>query len=98
MTDLENREAFEKWYKEEDPFHGNDDNDDVIWAKKFMFKAWQASAQRQGFKLAPLEPSEEIIKHMTNTPIEVNLLCDNADIFLSEDEALIAYKAMINAV
>ena len=46
MTDLENREAFEKWYKEEDPFHGNDDNDDVIWAKKFMFKAWQASAQR----------------------------------------------------
>ena len=113
MTDLENREAFEKWHFLQWKLHNavtiTVDFAKVLYDRAYShdytssvreveFKAWQASAQRQGFKLAPLEPSEEIIKHMTNTPIEVNLLCDNADIFLSEDEALIAYKAMINAV
>lgn len=47
--------------------------------------------------LVPKEPTDKTIAHMINTPIEVNLLCDHADIFLSEDEARIAYKAMIEA-
>ena len=37
------REAFEDWIKNEDPFVGNDDNQDCIWAKKYMWQAWQAA-------------------------------------------------------
>ena len=47
--------------------------------------------------LVPKEPTEETLTNMTNAPIVVNHLCDNADIFLSEDEARIAYKAAIKA-
>lgn len=60
---------------------------------------WDAKAQAvpEGFVLVPREPTKKMIAHITNTPIEVNLLCDHADVFLSEDEACIAYKAMIEA-
>lgn len=51
----------------------------------------------EGFVVVPMEPTEQILNRMTNAPIEVNHLCDNADIFLSEDEARIAYKAMLSA-
>ena len=51
----------------------------------------------EGFVLVPKEPTDKTIAHMTNTPIEVNLLCDHADTFLSEGEACIAYQAMIEA-
>ena len=58
----------------------------------------EAKAQvSEGYVVVPMEPTEQILNRMTNTPIEVNHLCDNADIFLSEDEARIAYKAMIEA-
>ena len=60
-------------------------------------QAAKAQAVLEGFVLVPKEPTDKTIAHMTNTPVEVNHLCDNADIFLSEDEALIAYKAMIEA-
>ena len=61
--------------------------------------AWQAKAQAvpEGFVLVPKEPTDKTIARMINTPIEVNLLCDHADIFLSEGEAYIAYQAMIKA-
>lgn len=61
--------------------------------------AWQAKAQAvpEGFVLVPKEPTDKTIARMINTPIEVNLLCDHADIFLSEGEAYIAYQAMIEA-
>lgn len=39
---MSDREAFENWLKNKNIFSGNDDNEDVIWAKSFMFKAWQA--------------------------------------------------------
>ena len=39
---MSDREAFENWLKNKNIFSGNDDNRDVIWAKSFMFKAWQA--------------------------------------------------------
>ena len=56
----------------------------------------EAKAQvSEGYVVVPMEPTEQILNRMTNAPIEVNHLCDNADIFLSEDEARIAYKAMI---
>lgn len=58
MTELE---LFEEWIKKEDIFSGNDDDPDVVWAKKFMFKAWQASANREGYKLVPVEPTKEML-------------------------------------
>lgn len=61
---------------------------------------WQAAKAQvsEGYVVVPMEPTEQILNRMTNAPIEVNHLCDNADIFLSEDEARIAYKAMIDEV
>ena len=61
---------------------------------------WQAAktqAVPEGFVLVPKEPTDKTIARMINTPIEVNLLCDHADVFLSEGEAYIAYQAMIEA-
>ena len=60
-------------------------------------KQAQKSAVPEGFVLVPKEPTDKTIARMINTPIEVNLLCDHADTFLSEGEAYIAYKAMIEA-
>lgn len=57
----------------------------------------EAQAVPEGFVLVPKEPTDKTIAHMINTPIEVNLLCDHADIFFSEGEAYIAYQAMIEA-
>lgn len=58
-------------------------------------QAAKTQAIPEGFVLVPKEPTKEMIAHITNTPIEVNLLCDHADVFLSEEEVYIAYKAMI---
>ena len=60
-------------------------------------QAAKAQAVPEGFVLVPKEPTDKTIAHMINTPIEVNLLCDHVDTFLSEGEAYIAYKAMIEA-
>ena len=60
-------------------------------------QAAKAQAVPEGFVLMPKEPTDKTIARMINTPIEVNLLCDHADIFLSEGEAYIAYQAMIEA-
>ncbi|AVH14403.1 hypothetical protein [Acinetobacter indicus] len=57
----------------------------------------ESQAGLEGFVLVPKEPTDKTIARMINTPIEVNLLCDHADIFLSEGEAYIAYQAMIEA-
>ena len=62
-----------------------------------QWQAAKAQAVPEGFVLVPKEPTDKTIAHMINTPIEVNLLCDHADTFLSEGEAYIAYKAMIEA-
>ena len=70
---------------------------DFIEMGTFSKEEAKAQAVQEGFVVVPMEPTEQILNRMTNTPIEVNHLCDNADIFLSEDEARIAYKAMIEA-
>ena len=66
----------------------------VMWLRARRAKA---QAVPEGFVLVPKEPTDKTIARMINTPIEVNLLCDHADIFLSEGEAYIAYQAMIEA-
>lgn len=65
MTDLENKEAFETWYVENyhngDVFpnnrildfngHHNEYRDSSL---NMLWDSWQASTQRQGFKLVPV--------------------------------------------
>lgn len=71
-----------------------------LYALQATWKAWReakAQAVPEGFVVVPKEPTDKTIAHMINTPIEVNLLCDHADTFLSEGEAYIAYQAMIEA-
>ena len=69
----------------------------AMWKKAINFGRKQPQAVPEGFVFVPKEPTDKTIAHMINTPIEVNLLCDHADTFLSEGEAYIAYKAMIGA-
>lgn len=61
------------------------------------WQAAKAQAVPEGFVVVSKEPTDKTIAHMINTPIEVNLLCDHADTFLSEGEAYIAYQAMVEA-
>ena len=97
------REAFEKhaskFFTTNEAFE-NDGENYVYDEVKFMWDCWlaaKAQAVPEGFVLVPKEPTDKTIARMINTPIEVNLLCDHADTFLSEGEAYIAYKAMIEA-
>ena len=81
-------------------FHSNYLSSRFMDNINFGWSAWQAATAQavpDGFVLVPKEPTDKTIAHMINTPIEVNLLCDHADTFLSEGEAYIAYKAMIEA-
>ena len=105
MTDLENREAFEKWHFLQWKLHNAVtitvdfakvlydracSHDHTSSVREVEFKAWQASAQRQGFKLVPLEPSEEMIDCVYD---------EDGDYVASIDGSPESfYKAMINAV
>ena len=84
------RESFDLWFKKN--FH---DLHEAICCgdlvaknyKKAMFKAWQASASREGYKLVPVEPPEDM-------DIKICRLVDHRiDVF----EADRIYKAMIGA-
>lgn len=90
MTELE---LFEEWIKKEDIFSGDDDDPDVVWAKKFMFKAWQASTNREGYKLVSVEPSKACLDNLGN------VIFDNFGTTTTEVDrcAEKAYKAMIGA-
>lgn len=63
---MNEREAFEQWLKKEHPhiYSGSlKDNDDSIRFKMdvdFMFMAWQASANREGYKLVPVSFLKDI--------------------------------------
>lgn len=99
MTDLENREAFllelkERGYLFENTSwmtglggHGGIFEDDQL---QMVWEVWNASAQRQGFKLVPLDPTKEMIDCVYG---------ENGDYVDSIDgspESI--FKAMINAV
>ena len=76
---------------------GSDGNTLIYDLESSNFNLVKTTGNTGDFILVPKEPTDKTIAHMTNTPIEVNLLCDHADTFLSEGEACIAYQAMIEA-
>ena len=83
------KEMFEEWYEK----HHNgrqiscdyvyEDNSYSIGYANAMWISWQASANREGYKLVPVEPSKETIR----------LMLDAYEEHLSEG-MLDAYKAM----
>ena len=77
------RKAFEEWIKNEDPFMGNDDNQYCIWAKKYMWKAWQARVP-EGYVVVPKDPTREMMQAVVDEVKKSGHLVD-------------FYKAMIGA-
>jgi hypothetical protein len=59
---MSDREAFENWLKNENIFSGNDDNEDVIWAKNFMFKGWQSQQAKIDELQARVDGALKILK------------------------------------
>ena len=60
------RDMFDEWYKSEYPLdyeHYVNEQDIGLFTKLYLrcFASWKASAQREGYKLVPLEPTDEMI-------------------------------------
>lgn len=99
---MSEREIFEEWVKKEHPhiYSGSlKDNEDGVRFKMdvdFMFSAWQASANREGYKLVPVEPSDHMKCVVRDFDPDIE---DYANMDKSEWESLCSdiYKAMIGA-
>ena len=62
------REIFDEWYKSEYPLdyeHYVNEQDIGLFTKLYLrcFASWQASAQREGYKLVPVEIADAIDWH-----------------------------------
>ncbi len=82
------RELFEEWVKKEYThiFNGAEQGDNRFKMDiDFMYMAWQASAQRQGYKIVPCEPTKEMLIAADNCVIDGKVTSHNI------------YKAMIGA-
>ena len=87
---MRNREIFDEWYKSEYPLdyeHYVNEQDIGLFTKLYLrcFASWQASAQREGYKLVPVEATDEM--RMAAYTMDGDLVGDTSDI----------YKAMIGA-
>ena len=92
MTDLENREAFEKWHNKEysDKLEWDSSKEEYKdYIDEAMWQTWKASAQRQGFKLVSVEPNSKHVEAFWH-----NFLVEQPN----AQTMYFAYKAMINAV
>lgn len=63
------------------------------------WKAWQASANREGYKLVPVEPTQGMIdKAVCDTPETPSQDYWHGSQSISDDQAIACYKAMIGAI
>ena len=79
---MNERELFNEWIKH---YEKHDVKIDQL-QRAFMWQAWQASANREGYKLVPVEPTEEMI----------DAGVDESDV--DWKRLKFAYQAMIGAV
>ena len=80
------RELFLHYWTDNNlPYDGDDDDMKVAWT------AWKASSQREGYKLVPIEPTEEMLDAARRRQ------WDDLSSPL-EDMDTLKYKAMIGAV
>lgn len=77
------RKAFNQWV-----LTRSDNLDLTAYEENIMFDAWQASAQRQGYKLVPVEPTERMLDSAYSS------ISDNLHYADLEN----IYKAMIGSV
>ena len=75
------RELFNKWLKAQPDYKEISGYERIV-----MWKAWQASASRDGYKLVPVEPTEEMI----------DAGVDESDV--DWKRLKFAYQAMIGAI
>ena len=73
------RKAFDKWV-----LTHPDNLDLTAYEENIMFDAWLASANREGYKLVPLEATQEMVDAVYNST-------------LASDDLEGIYKAMIGA-
>lgn len=78
MNDIE---LFENWFKSTKWFTGDNCTPKYITYRS-MLQVWQASAQREGYKLVPVEINDEIESAMLSSVARGEMPCD-------------IYKAMI---
>ena len=93
MNDIK---LFENWFKSTKWFTGYNCTPKYITYRS-MLQAWQASAQREGYKLVPLQPSSEAIvaiERKVENQLEASGI--NQDPFRLDGETI--YEAMIGVV
>ena len=97
------RELFEAWVKKEHThiFNGAEQGDNRFKMDiDFMYMAWQASAQREGYKLVPVELVDEIEdKIWDNLSANHTITNQEGDGFIPIEDIDLGgiYKAMIGA-
>lgn len=89
------RDMFDEWYKSEYPLdyeHYVNEQDIGLFTNLYLrcFASWQASAQREGYKLVPIEPTERMLDAARRRQ------WDDLSSPL-EDMDMLKYKAMIGA-
>lgn len=92
------RKAFEEWCQREylfTPEFNNKRNIYKVAREHSMWLAWQASANREGYKLVPVEPT----KTMQQAAFDVYEVCNYKSYGLNSGTGVrdMIYKAMIGA-
>ena len=93
------RKAFEDWAKKETCW-------DLYWSENIdqymdhqtngAWLSWQASANRQGYKLVPVEPTQGMVdKAVCDTPETPSQDYWHDSQPISDDQAIACYKSMI---
>ena len=93
------RKAFEDWAKEETCW-------DLYWSENIdqymdhqtngAWLSWQASANRQGYKIVPVEPTQGMVdKAVCDTPETPSQDYWHDSQPISDDQAIACYKSMI---
>ena len=85
---MSEREIFNEWIKH---YEKHDVKIDQL-QRAFMWQSWQASANREGYKLAPVEPTQEMISAGMGV---FSFPLDNGR--FSDCELIFSYREMIGA-
>lgn len=76
----------------------DEDNDYGHLTASWGWHMWLASANRQGYRLVPVEPTQEMIdKAVCDTPETPSQDYWHSGQPISDDQAIACYKAMIGA-
>lgn len=99
------REAFEEWYKNTNPeylhkYLKSYDFELDLYSNGYVqvrYYSWQASANREGYKLVPVEATDYMMLSARDTKPDINDY-ENMDKLQWEDHCGYIYKTMINSL